>query len=195
MKPLFLSLAILACATRAAVSAETNSTIPNRALNPGFESPADAPEQTVPDDWQVFSSKLQQVGITHTAKHAGQQSVRMTAQKAATGYQGIGLKLPVTGGTKYTFSAYVLNDKQDPLGGTGHGQLAIEWIDANGKEISRVYSQKWDSSLSKLRWEYVSLRKQEAPKSAVTANFGIHLSEGKDGGKGSILVDDIVIEP
>lgn len=37
------------------------------------------------------------------------------------------------------------------------------------------------------------LRKREAPKGAVEAVFGIHLSEGKDGATGSVLVDDVMI--
>ena len=167
----------------------------NLIANPGFEDPADAQDGALPLAWEVFTSKETKLGITRAAKRSGEQSLRLTAQGLAKGYQGVSVKLAVTPGQKFTFSAYVLNDRASTLGGSAHGQLCIEWHDEAGRELSRTYSKPWGASLSKMRWEDVSLRDQEAPKLAATAIFGIHLSEGDKGGVGSFLVDDVSITP
>jgi len=165
----------------------------NLVANPGFEEPADAQEDALPASWEVFTSKESKLGIIRSAKRSGEQCLRIMAQGLAKGYQGVSVKMDVTPGEKYTFSAFVMNNRAAPLGGTGHGQLCIEWHDASGKELSRQYGTLWNSSLSKMRWELVSLRDQVAPKFATTAIFGIHLSEGDKGGEGSYLVDDVSI--
>ncbi len=102
--------------------------------------------------------------------------------------------MSVIEGKKYTFSMYALNNRDDSLGGSAHLQLSIEWIDGSGKEIARTYSQPGTASLSKMRWETIAIRKIQAPKGAVQAKFGIHLSDGEKGGKGSVFLDDALIE-
>lgn len=165
----------------------------NLVVNPSFEDPMDAAENALPLSWEVFTSKETKLGIIRTAKRSGDQCLRISAQGMAKAYQGVSIKREVTPGEEYTFSVFVMNDRSNPLGGTGHGQLCIEWHDATGKEISRQYSTLWNSSLSKMRWEGFSLRDQVAPKFAATAIFGIHLSDGDKGGEGSFLVDDVSI--
>lgn len=176
------------------VHAQAHTGLSNRAVNAGFEEPA-APEGTAPAAWMLFTSHTQHIGITHAAKRSGEQSVRMTTQNVSGAYQGLSLKLPVVAGEKYSFFIFALNDPANPLGGTAHGQLDMEWINEQGAEIGRVYSEKWDATLSRTRWERISLRSQKAPKGAVEATFGIHLSEGARGGTGSLLADDVMITP
>ncbi|HBA85041.1 MAG TPA: hypothetical protein DCZ95_13190 [Verrucomicrobia bacterium] len=163
--------------------------------NAGFEEPANAQEGVSPGaPWQTFSSKLNLLELTRSNKRTGEQSLKMTSQKLPNAYQGINQAIPVEGGKKYTFSIYAINNKQDPLGGTTHAQLVIEWVDDKGKEISRDYSAPVGSSLTKMRWETIALRKKAAPNGAVSARFGIHFSEGEKGGKGSIFVDDVLLQ-
>ncbi len=166
----------------------------NLAANPGFEEPADAQEGLMPAGWEFFTSKISQMGITREIKRSGQQAMKLRAQKVPGAYQGVFQKIPVTPKEKYTFAVNVISDKSDPLGGTAHGQLVIEWYNAQGKEISREYCTPWNINLSKLRWEPIALRKKVAPAGATTASFGIHFSEGERGGEGAFIVDDIVIE-
>ncbi len=196
MKNISSTAVLILCACLAAqFPAPAAAEEENLVANPGFEEPADAQDGALPASWEVFTSKETKLGITRAAKRSGEQSLRITAQGLAKGYQGVSVKLPVTPGQKYTFSAYVLNDRASSLGGTAHGQLCIEWHDDAGKELSRTYSKPWSGALSKMRWEDVSLRDQQAPKGAALAIFGIHLSEGEKGGLGSFLVDDVSITP
>lgn len=187
MKQTILCLSLMIGSSLAASAA-------NLAPNPGFEIPANAPEGTAAQDWLLFSSKQTLSFVAREVKRTGEQSLKVSAQKLPGSYQGVYLSLPVTEGEKYTFSIYAINNKVDPVGGTAHGQLALEWIDATGKEISRDYSQIWNSSLSKMRWETIAIRKKQAPKGAVNAKFGIHFSDGDKGGKGSFFIDDVLIE-
>lgn len=187
---LALSVAVFPLSLMAA----SEEAIENLAVNPGFEAPADAEAGTMPADWISFTSKGVYIGLDRELKRGGEQSVKMTTQRVIDGYQGLSQKLPVVAGEKYTFSAFIMSDKRDPLGGTGHCQLVIEWHNEVGKEIGRKYSPVYDSSTSKLRWNSAFIRNEEVPAGATLAIFGIHLSEGKKGGKGSILVDDVLIQ-
>ncbi len=101
--------------------------------------------------------------------------------------------MPVTAGSRYTFSAYFMNDKSDPLKNTASGMLVIEWKSADGKEMSRTLSKLWDSGLSKMRWEQFFINHVEPPKGAVSATFGIHFCEGKEGANGSVFIDDVML--
>ena len=166
----------------------------NLAVNPGFEEPANAQAGIMPGQWITFTSKAIYIELDRELKRSGEQCLKMTAQQVVDGYQGVSQKVPVVAGDKYTFSAFVMNDKRDPLGGTGHCQLVIEWQNDLGKEIGRKYGPISDSSLSKLRWDSTMIRNEQAPAGATLAIFGIHLSEGKKGGKGSVLIDDVLIQ-
>ena len=166
---------------------------PNLAPNSGFEQPT-APEGASPENWSAFCSKVNGIGISKAAKHGGEQCLKMAAQKAPEAYQGLVLDMPVSPGDVYTFSAYVTNNKDDQLGGTAQGSLVIEWINASNKEVARTTSTSWDRNISRIRWEAVSISKVKVPEGAAVARFGIHLNDGKSGGKGSVFIDDVVIE-
>jgi hypothetical protein len=164
----------------------------NLAPNSGFEQSV-AEVGSVPAEWVPFTSKNVVIGTSTNAKHNGAQSLRMTAQKIPNAFQGVNYIMPVTQGSKYTFNAYFMNDKSDPLKSTASGMLVIEWKSADEKEMSRTLSKQWDPSLSKMRWEQLSINNAEPPKGAVSATFGIHFCEGKDGGDGSIFIDDVML--
>ena len=172
---------------------EKTAAKPNLAPNPGFEQPT-APEGASPENWNAFSSKVNGIGVSKAAKHSGEQCVKIAAQKVPEAYQGLVLDMPVSSGDVYTFSVYVTNNKDDQLSGTAQGSLVIEWINANNKEVARSTSNPWDRNVSRMRWEAVSISKAKVPEGAKTARFGIHLNDGKSGGKGSVFIDDVVIE-
>jgi hypothetical protein len=77
--------------------------------------------------------------------------------------------------------------------GTAYGQLVIEWKDNVGREIRRVWGKMWSKNVGRKDWEDVVINRVQAPPGAVEGAFGIHLYEGASGGKGSILVDEVVV--
>jgi hypothetical protein len=166
--------------------------------NSGFEAPAIAPEtesETIPSDWQWFSSIEGSKKIRLTAKpvHEGKQSVRMIAQGKADSYQGIFQSLPANLGTTYEFKAYVRNDSANPLKGLARGQISVEWKDTNGTEIERLWGSEWGESLSALQWTKVEMTARP-PANASTAHFVITQFDGKgEAGSGAFLVDDVTL--
>jgi hypothetical protein len=164
----------------------------NLIANAGFEQSV-AEEGSVPAEWVPFTSKNVVIGTASAVKRNGAQSLKISAQKAPNAFQGVNYTMPVTAGSRYTFSAYVMNDKSDPLKNTANGMLVIEWKSADNKEMSRILSKLWDPGLSKMRWEQFSINNAEPPKGAVSATFGIHFCEGKEGADGSVFVDDVML--
>ena len=163
----------------------------NLVPNPGFEEPVGEGQE--PKGWEIFSTKKKGILTTQLIKKSGSQAVRMSAQELAKSYQGMTLTLPVAAGEKYTFTVALINDKQSPLGGSAFGSLVIEWKNEAGKEISRVTSPSWTKSLSRIRWDTVTIKKAQVPPDAVKAIFGIHLSDGDEGGGGAVVIDDVGI--
>ena len=164
----------------------------NLLANAGFEESVTG-EGSVPAVWVPFTSKNVVMATTGAVKRNGTQSLRISAQKIPNAFQGINFNIPVTAGSRYTFSAYVMNDKNDPLKNTATGMLVIEWKSADDKEMSRTLSKMWDTGLSKMRWEQLSINNAEPPKGAVSATFGIHFCEGKEGAAGSVFIDDATL--
>ena len=103
-------------------------------------------------------------------------------------------RLDVVAGGKYTFSAGVINDENEPLKGTTYLQLCIEWLNEEGRELARNFTRPQGQTFSKSRWVRVAVDKTKAPPKAVRAVVGIHMFEGERGGKGSLLIDDVVFE-
>ncbi len=169
-----------------------DSDVQNLIENGGFEQSL-SEESDLPAVWVPFSSKSTVLGITNAAAYSGEKSLKLSGQEVPNAFQGVNFIMPVTAGSRYTFSGYVLNDKKNPLKGTAHGMLVIEWKASNNKEVARTLSKLWDSGLSRLRWERFSIDNMEPPKDAVTAIFGIHYCEGKDGAKGSFFIDEVTL--
>lgn len=193
MKSGFLIL-LAAALVMPCLPAQAQDESSNLAPNASFEEPDGGIGQT-PTGWFPFSSKLNTSTLSDKTARSGKQSLRMAAQKIPDAYQGMNLAMPVAEGERYNFSAFLIGDKEDKAGGTAHGMLVIEWKREDGSEISRTLSKQWKAqSISRLRWEPISLDKATAPKGAVKAVFGIHFCDGPQGGKGAIFVDDMAIE-
>ena len=187
-----LRFALAACLVCAYAASAEDATDKNLVPNRGFEQSV-ADEGSVPTDWVPFTSKNVIIVTSGAAKHSGEQSLRISAQRIPNAFQGVNFTNSVNAGSRYTFSAYVMNDKNDPLKNTATGMLVIEWKSADDKEMSRTLSKMWDPGLSKLRWEQISINNAEPPKGAVSATFGIHFCDGKSGASGSVFVDDVML--
>jgi hypothetical protein len=161
----------------------------NLAPNPSFETPSDE-EPPLPEGWMLFTSKLKRVVYTKELARTGDHAVKITAQGSGPAWSGIKTEVPVEGGSRYTFQAYVRNSKEDPLKKPARGALVIEWLNKDHKEISRAMSTDWDQALSRMRWTRVLINKEQAPAHATSAIFGIHLLEDASG-QGTYYVDDI----
>lgn len=164
----------------------------NLAPNPGFELPA-GPDNALPELWQYFTTKNNGLGITTSTSRNGRQCLKIAAQKVPEQFQGLVTEIDVQEGEKYSFIAWLTNNRDDPLKGSAFGELVVEWKDDQGKEISRDTSRSWGSNLTRMRWQDYEVSKAKAPKKAVRALFGIHLNEGERESEGSFFVDDVVI--
>jgi hypothetical protein len=191
MKHLF-QFAIMAAACCAWNASAQDTKDNNLIANAGFEQAA-TEGGSMPAEWVPFTSKNVVLETTGAVKRNGAQSLKITAQRIPNAFQGVNYTIAITAGSRYTFSAYVMNDKSDPLKNTVHGMLVIEWKSADNKEMSRTLSKQWDSGLSRMRWELFSINNAEPPKGAVSATFGIHFCEGKEVSSGSVLIDDVML--
>ncbi|OQW96497.1 MAG: hypothetical protein BWK77_04430 [Verrucomicrobia bacterium A1] len=182
---------LLLLAAGVASAEETNTS--NLAPNPSFEAP-EGPAPEAPDGWSYFVSKVKSISLSRDGRHSGEQCLQLSAQKVAGSSQGILLELPVEPKERYTFSVFLTNNRDDLLGGSASGELVIEWKNAEGKEVARSVSRPWTPGLSRLRWEPFSISKIKVPTGATRAVFGIHLNDGDGAAKGSVFVDDVLIE-
>ena len=170
--------------------AQTNGPV-NLATNPGFE---DTPDDNNPvPSWILFTTRINGVSLVASGQKSGTNCVSISAQRTSGQLQGLFQTLRVTGGETYSFSINVKSSREDPLGGAVYGLLVIEWKNSARKVLQIRRSTPWDSSLSTLRWQTVSLHGVRAPKDATEANFCVHLGEGGRGGHGTVLLDDVII--
>ena len=187
-------LALLASCTLAAAkdSAPAKKAIETNLLENGsFEW---APNNSAsPSAWWFYTSKMGVAQLVTNVAHEGSQAVRLRAQQTSGGNSGLIQTLPVLAGRMYSLKAWVLKHDEDPLRGSAYGQLVIEWKDEMGREINRTWGKQWSKNIGHSDWERVEIRKAQAPPKAVQAAFGVHFYEGKSGGKGSLLVDDVVV--
>ena len=149
-----------------------------------------------PEVWGRFSSKEpMQLKIEKDPLHKGRQVLRMESHGESGSYQGIFQTVPVVGGGKYKFSVQVLNDKRTPLAKGSAGVLSVEWVDAEGGELSREESEEWRSTLSSSAWKEQMLE-AKAPEGATQARFVVlqRDREEADGSfGGAFYVDDYSI--
>lgn len=164
----------------------------NLLANAGFEGPA-GDAGVLPTNWNYQTSADQKTGISTVFSRSGKQSLAIRGHGARDGFQALSQDVNVQEGAAYRLLAYLRNSREDPLNGEhAYGQLVVEWQNASGEEVGRSWSESWDGSISRLRWERIALKKVEAPAGAVKAIVGIHLYEGEDGATGSFFVDDMV---
>lgn len=186
MKTIHMVLVVVAAlASLSGVFAE------NLLYNSEFEEP-EGREGAVPERWSVFAEKKAAIGIVCGAGLTNSQCLKVGSVGIANSFQGIVQRVVVEEGVRYTLSALVLNNKDEPIQGSAYGQLVIEWKDGAGNEVDRTWGGEWKKSISKVRWEPVAITRVRAPKTAVEAVIGIHLYEGIHGnGKGSYFVDNV----
>lgn len=163
----------------------------NLAKDPGFEETPENADNVLAG-WDFYTSKARNLSVTNNPVHSGNASVRLWTQGRKDAHLGISQDHEVIPKGKYTFRAFVMNDKENKLGGTAAGNLGIEWFDAEGVEISRASSKEWNSHLSKMRWEEVEVE-AKAPPYAAKVKFVIYLRDGATAGEGGIFVDDASI--
>ena len=161
-------------------------------VNASFESP----EVTTPDNyfppesWICFASKPgDKVGCTARTKRTGSQSLVFKAPSAANGFEGASQEFAVTPSYHYGFTAYVIGDESDQLSAGSFGQVHIEWRDATGKEITRVYGPTWDINLSSKRWERFFVE-GDAPAGAAGGLVVVMFYSKNNPGRGTFYVDD-----
>ena len=95
-------------------------------------------------------------------------------------------------GVRYQFMAYARVDYGVEVKGSPYGQIAIEWHDRDGKELSRIWGPTWPQNTSKLRWQMIQMS-AEAPPGAASARFTILLNDGKPAGIWVLFVDDVSV--
>lgn len=168
-------------------------------LNPGFESPAlqpDSEADTDPAEWTVFSSTggSERVGLSSKTAKAGKQSARLRVQNAANSFQGMYQSFQVKPGETYRFAIYASNDAQNPLKGTARGQISIEWKNAAGEEIERVWGPDWGATLPQNAWSAFEMT-ATAPANAARVHFVITQFDGVDPHPdGAFLADEASVK-
>lgn len=136
------------------------------------ESVGAAGDQAVSSQrWKLFSSASPiQLRLEEDPLHAPKHALWIGSHAQAGSYEGLFQEVPVTGGKTYTLSVQVLNDKAGPLKPGSTGMLSVEWLDAQGKEISREEGTAWDSSISGSEWKTQKMT-SSSPANAVKAHF------------------------
>lgn len=182
---------VLTCLLCASVGAEPV----NLAPTPSYENPVVgvAAQGALPFEWYHFTSGLIDIELSKKHAYTGTQSVKLLTQKKADSFKGLYTEVPVTAGKAYNFSIHALNNKDDPLGGCAYIMLVIEWKDAANNELGRVEGDKFDWTLSRIRWTRLALVNNIAPDGATKGIFGLHLIEDHPGAKGSLFIDDAEI--
>ena len=188
----------IACALSAVLVFAGVSQAEDKLVNADFEAPtikADLQSATIgPDGWTVFSSTGGNK-ITMTSKQAlsGKQSVRFEAQESKDSYQGIYQVISVTSGQRYEFRVQARNDVDAPLKSSTRGQISIEWKNADGNEIDRVWGPDWGGSLPADQWKKFEVS-GIAPAGAVKAHFVVTQHDGAESGAaGAFMIDSAAV--
>ncbi len=128
-----------------------------------------------------------------TATISGVGSLVINANGAAGRFNGVVQTIDVVAGVRYAMEAYVHVCPTNLLEGTAYGQFVIEWKAEDGSEVSRVWSDSWDRSMSLTTWLRVSIDNLVAPEGAVKAVCGVHLFDGAEASRGAVVVDDVAV--
>jgi hypothetical protein len=167
---------------------------PELLSNPGFEAPVLPAEGWAligQAGWQTFTSGAAELmTVSAGAAHSGNQAVRFVSHGIPNFYQGLYQAVPVKPGETYHFSVYVKNDSTHPLKGSVIGQLSLEWHDANGTEVGRLWSPPWGASLSATEWTRFEVTGAAPPNSAKAHCVIVEKGQGQPVANGVFLVDD-----
>lgn len=166
----------------------------NLLKNASFEN-GQAETGRPPDDWGFITQSAQPVngGMTSSAAHTGGYAVYIDKPSDPKDkWQVLAFNAPVKAGSTYEFGAWIKPDPQNPMRGETQGTLAIEWKDADGKELERTISDPWTSKTFAVSGDWTRFKiKGAAPKKAASATFTItyYAGSAKEAGS-SFLIDD-----
>ena len=185
----FIGLTVGFCAR----AQDNGQVISTSIRNTGFEDPAivaGSSSGAAATDWFVFSSSDQRMGITDSRKKSGMQSFQFRAQPGSSNaYQGIAQKFKALPNQHVVFTVHAMNDPIDPIAGGSYGQVSIEWQDAAGAELSRLYGPSWGVDSEPGRWQKVAVD-SDAPEGAAVGVVVITFYSNEANGNGSCYVDD-----
>jgi len=141
--------------------------------------------------WQAFTGGTAELmTLSAGPAHSGGQAGRFVSHAVPSFYQGIFQAVPVTPGESYQFSVYVKNDPTHPLKGSVIGQLSIEWHDANGAEVGRLWGKAWGASLPATEWTRFEVVGAAPPNAAKAHCVIVEKGQGQPVANCVFLVDD-----
>jgi hypothetical protein len=157
--------------------------------NPGFEN-TDPKRNGEPADWFPFAESGEVAGILSvqtTGAKEGIQCVRLGFDQKTSKFLGMTQRVQVQGGKNLNFTVHLKNVS---LRDDSYVQLSLEWVGADGKEISRSWGPVAKTlDLSSDEWRKFELT-ATAPDgtAAALAVVTVFPASGTDG---AILVDDV----
>ncbi|MCS7048506.1 MAG: hypothetical protein NZ483_04335 [Verrucomicrobiae bacterium] len=148
-------------------------------VNGDFEAPALEP-------WVVFQSE----GVTPRMELTGQpQVLKMQASGPAKGFAGVYQTQPARAGQRYQFT--VLTKVTET--GVGRGQISLEWLSDDNREIGRVWGPHWPLNETDRVWQEHFVR-GTAPEGATQLRVVVTLFfDDEAGATGVVLVDDATL--
>lgn len=160
--------------------------------NPGFEEWVESTSGPALAGWRYYTSAKLNLRKETNFIFSGNACARLVFQGAGGAVQGVVQRVPVIPGRAYTFCVQRRSAPDTPVRGSGEVQLGIEWRNAAMDELSRIFTPGSGGPLSRLRWDKTCLIQVRAPQAAVVADIGIHVLDGKKGGQGAILIDEVL---
>jgi hypothetical protein len=150
-----------------------------------------------PDDWGFITESASPANacMTKSAAHSGEFAVVIDQPKNEKDqWQVLAFNSPVEEGALYEFSIWVKPDPQNPLKGKTQGQVAIEWKDIDGNEISRDLGEAWTARTLPPSADWTQFKiKAKAPLTTQSATFTVtYRSEDHKRLQSAFLVDDAV---
>lgn len=163
-------------------------------LNASFERPSAVTGEVGPADWFLFAStSTPRITVTLQYRKQGVQSCKFVAQPELEAFQGIAQRFTPVVGKTYSFTAYVRADDKSPIAGDAYGQVSLEWQDANGVEISRVYGATWGKDLASSHWSKFTVE-AVAPEGAHYGVAVVTFFSKNSAGLGAFYVDDVELK-
>lgn len=156
--------------------------------NPGFEVWEESASEPALAGWRYYTSAKLNLRREKNFVFSGNTCARLVLQGVEGAAQGVVQRVPVTPGRAYTFCVQRRSAPDTPIRGSGEVQLGIEcatqrW--ANCQEYSQL-------GVVALYPDCDGTKQVRAPQAAVVAHIGIHVLDGKHGGQGAILIDDVL---
>lgn len=121
-----------------------------------------------PPVWLTFQSSNAAAHVT------GVDVVTLTGAGPAKSYVGMYRPVAVMAGQNYRFSL----ERKVTAAGAGRAQISLEWKDAAGAEVGRVWGPDWSLAAADSEWRAATVT-GNAPTNAVTAHLVVTLFLGE----------------